>query len=251
MTERHPLARDLLERLPAEGCPVCALVARAVDRHLVAYAVEGVNDLDIRAKLRASRGYCNRHAHRFWEEVRHQFGAALIYQDVVINLIRALEAADPTAASPLERLMTTLGAPRSRAAADAAALAPQAACPACDAEADAERRTIAALLRELRAPDFLAAYGASDGLCLPHFRRALAEARRDEQITALVQTQLAAWRALHAGLSEYIRLQDYRFRDEPRGDEQRAPARAIDAIAGAKGRANGRRGGTGGSGAGA
>jgi hypothetical protein len=236
MSERQPLARDLMELLPAEGCPVCALVGRAVDRHLVAYAVEGVNDLEIRARLRASRGYCNRHAHRFWEAVRHPFGAALIYQDVIINLIRALEAADPTAASPLERLMTTLGAPRSRAAADAAALAPQAACPACAAEADAERRTVAALLRELREADFLAAYQASDGLCLSHFRRALAEARRDEQLTALVQTQLVAWRALHADLTEYIRLQDYRFRDEPRGDEQRAPARAIDAVAGAKGR---------------
>jgi hypothetical protein len=235
MSPRHPLAHDLLELLPAEGCPVCALVGRAVARHLVAYAAEGVNDLDVRARLRASRGYCTRHAHQFWEEVRYRLGVAMIYQDVVINLIRALEAADPTAASALERLMTSLGAPRARAAADAAALAPQAACPACDAAADAKRRVTAALLRELREPAVAAAYRASDGLCLPHFRRALAEARHDEQITALVQTQLAAWRALHAGLSEYIRLQDYRFRDQPRGDEQRAPGRAIAAIAGAQG----------------
>lgn len=233
-SDHHPLYHDLLERLQAEGCPVCALTLRAVGRHLRAYVVEGVNDLDIRARLRASRGYCNRHAHQFWGEIRHQLGVAMIYQDVVINLIRALEAADPTAAGPLERLMSSLGAPRSRAAADAAALAPQAACPACEAEADAERRILSTLLRALPEAEFGAAYRASGGLCLAHFRRALAAARRDEQITALVQTQLAAWRALHAALGEYIRLQDYRFRDEERGEEQRAPWRAILAIAGAE-----------------
>ena len=85
--------------------------------------------------------------------------------------------------------------------------------------------------------DIQAAYAAGPGLCLPHFRRALAGARHDAQITALVQTQLRVWRALHADLTEYIRLQDYRFRDEPRGPEQRAPGQAIETIAGAPGAA--------------
>ncbi|MCC6627079.1 MAG: hypothetical protein IT340_06715 [Chloroflexi bacterium] len=237
MTGRPPLARELLALQTGDDCPVCALVGRAVRGHLVAYAVEGVNDLAIRGRLRASRGYCARHATIFWQEVRHQLGVALIYQDVVINLIRALEAVDPTAASPLDRLMTSLGAPRARAAADADALAPQATCPACDAEADAERRVTAELLHQLRLTDFLAAYDAGPGLCLPHFRRALADARHNEQITALVQTQLRVWRALHADLTEYIRLQDYRFRDEPRGPEQVAPGQAIESIAGAPGAA--------------
>jgi hypothetical protein len=213
------------------------LVGRAVHRHLVAFAVEGVNDLAIRARLRASRGYCDRHARVFWQEVRHQLGVALIYQDVVINLLRELEAVDPTASTALDRLMTTLGAPRARAAADAAALAPKVPCPACTAEADAERLTIAELLDQLRQPDFAAAYRASDGVCLNHFRAALGEARHDEQISALVETQRAAWRTLHADLTEYIRLQDYRYRDEPRGDEQAAPGQAIEMIAGAAGAA--------------
>jgi hypothetical protein len=159
----------------------------------------------------------------------------MIYQDVIINLIRALQAADPTAATPLQRFMASLGAPRARAAADAAALAPQATCPACEAQADAERRAVSLLLRHLLDDQVAAAYGASTGLCLPHFIRVLAQARRDEQITLLVQTQLAAWQALHDALGEYIRLQDYRFRQEPRGAEQTAPRRAITTIAGEKG----------------
>jgi hypothetical protein len=235
MTERHPLYDDLLEQVRAGGCPLCALVERAVHRHLRAYAVEGVNDLQVRARLRASRGYCNRHAYQFWEDIHHQLGVAMIYQDVVINLIRDLRAADPTASSPLERLMTTLGAPRAQAAADARALQAHARCPACEAETDAERRYVSGLLRCLRDAAFRDAFQRSAGLCLPHFRHTLAQARHDEQITALVQTQMAAWEALHAALGEYIRLQDYRFRDEPRGDEQQAPLRAIQMIAGADG----------------
>lgn len=231
MVDHHSFYHDLIELLPGDACALCVLVNRAIDRHLRAYVVEGVNDLDIRAKLRASRGYCHHHAHYFWRSVRHQLGAAMIYQDVVINLIRALEAADPTAGR-LERLMSSLGAPRARAAADAAALQPQASCPACDAAADAERRFIGALLKYLREEPFVAIYRQSSGLCLPHFSRTLAQARFDDQIAVLVQTQLTIWRDLHAALGEYIRLQDYRFRDEPRGEEQQAPRRAIRIVAG-------------------
>lgn len=227
-----PFIQDLVEAITAEGCPLCTLTQRAVHRHLQAYAVEGVNDLDVRAKLRASRGYCRRHAHQFWRDIRHQLGVAMIYQDVVINLIRALEAADPAAANSLQRFMSNLGAPRARARSDAAALQPQADCPACTAEHDAERRYGGVLLRQLREPDWADRYRASTGLCLPHFGRLLAGARHDEQIAILVETQLTAWRALHKALGEYIRLQDYRFQHEPRGDEQRSPHRAILAISG-------------------
>jgi hypothetical protein len=200
-----------------------------------AYAVEGVNDLQVRARLRASRGYCNRHAHQFWEDIHHQLGVAMIYQDVVINLLRDLRAADPAASSALDRLMTSLGAPRAQAAADAKALQATARCPACDAQSDAERRYTSGLLRCLRDESFREAFRAGAVVCLPHFRHLLAQARHDEQITTLVQTQLAAWETLHAALGEYIRLQDYRFRQEPRGEEQQAPFRSIQAIAGADG----------------
>lgn len=45
---------------------------------------------------------------------------------------------------------------------------------------------------------------------------------------------LDRWREIVADLDEYIRKNDYRFRDEPRGDEQRAPWRAVAAAAGAR-----------------
>jgi hypothetical protein len=39
------------------------------------------------------------------------------------------------------------------------------------------------------------------------------------------------WRSIVADLDEYIRKNDYRFRDEPRGPEQRSPWRAASAAA--------------------
>ena len=49
------------------------------------------------------------------------------------------------------------------------------------------------------------------------------------------QATLTHWRALLQDLDEYIRKKDYRFRDEPRGPEQRSPWRAVAAVAGGPG----------------
>jgi hypothetical protein len=232
MTRPRTLQHDLLEALATGGCPLCTLTGRAVSRHLHAVANEGVNDIDLRARLRASRGFCNRHAYQFWEEVKHPLGVAMIYQDVVINLARALEATEPGAASAIDRVRAALGAPRARAAAETAALAPSAPCPACEVQRDAERRWRGVLLRALRDAAFVATYEGGDGLCLPHLTDTLAHAHADEVLDTLTRTQIAAWKALHGDLTEFIRLHDYRFRDEPRGAEQRAPRRALEAVAG-------------------
>jgi len=42
-------------------------------------------------------------------------------------------------------------------------------------------------------------------------------------------------RDIVADLDEYIRKNDYRFRGEPRGEEQRSPWRAVAMVAGARG----------------
>jgi hypothetical protein len=59
-------------------------------------------------------------------------------------------------------------------------------------------------------------------LCHPHLRGAS-------------PATLDHWRALVRDLDDYIRKNDYRFRDEPRGPEQRSPWRAVAAVAGAPG----------------
>jgi hypothetical protein len=49
----------------------------------------------------------------------------------------------------------------------------------------------------------------------------------------LVEVQQAVWQRLRADLQEFIRKNDYRFKNEGSGPEDDAWLRAIEAVAGA------------------
>ncbi|HEV8633003.1 MAG TPA: hypothetical protein VG370_02000 [Chloroflexota bacterium] len=63
--------------------------------------------------------------------------------------------------------------------------------------------------------------GHGDVLCRPHLLA----------LDATSAATMGHWRSIVADLDEYIRKNDYRFRDEPRGPEQRSPWRAASAAA--------------------
>jgi hypothetical protein len=63
--------------------------------------------------------------------------------------------------------------------------------------------------------------GRGDVLCRPHLLG----------LDVPSQASLDGWRSIVADLQEYLRKNDYRFRDEPRGPEQRSPWRAAAAAA--------------------
>jgi len=98
---------------------------------------------------------------------------------------------------------------------------------------EAEQGYLEALREHLLGEEgLLALYAASDGLCLPHFRQALAGLDDPAVFGALVESQRAIWDRLDRKLSEAIRKADYRFSHEPVGDEAGAWVRAIAALAG-------------------
>jgi len=70
-------------------------------------------------------------------------------------------------------------------------------------------------------------------LCLPHLCAALGSTRRRERVQALANTALAQFNTLEEELSELIRKSDYRFRDEPRGQEATSWTRTARLLAGA------------------
>jgi hypothetical protein len=122
----------------------------------------------------------------------------------------------------------------------AADLAPQAPCPVCVKVQTAEAYFLTALRQHFTGSDNLAsAYRTSDGLCLPHFRLALAQIADQETFTALVESQKAVWQRLSAELGEFIRKKDYRFQNENFGPEGDAWQRAIEAVVGAPPKAKG------------
>jgi hypothetical protein len=208
---------EVLEALARPGCAVCHLTLRAVGRFLQAMAYEQVNDLQVRAELRASRGFCTTHAHRWLREARSVLGTALIYEDALKAAMGELNDAQPRGA--LRSLLTPR--PTSSAATP---------CVACRAQQEAADRYVDALLEALDQ----AKLATSDGLCLPHTRRALERGgKRAEPLRARAQ---AVANEMIEHLREVIRKEDYRFRQEPRSDTDRqAPRRAIDWAAGLDG----------------
>jgi hypothetical protein len=182
-------------------------------------AYDQVNDIELRDELRAARGLCNVHAHRWLREVRSVLGTAIVYQDVLRSSLREL-ADIAVQRGPLWRAI--LGTPAAGVG----------NCPACRVQTQAEERYLTALLASVTADPSL--LDGSEGVCLKHARAA--QRRGGPGAERLVQQTRAAIQRLLEELSEVIRKEDYRFRDEPRTDAERtATSRAIARAAGADG----------------
>jgi hypothetical protein len=212
---------EVREALDQAGCPVCRLAMRSVGRWLASVAYEQINDIELRNELRAARGFCNAHAHRWLREVRSVLGTAIVYQDLLTAALRELDRANAQRGS---RWRTILGAQ----AADIGVRD----CPACRAQTEAEERYLTALLAAVAAEPHL--LDGSEGMCLGHTRAA--QRRGGPGAARLVQQTRAAIKRLLNDLGEVVRKEDYRFRHEPRTNAERtATSRAVALAAGAEG----------------
>jgi hypothetical protein len=229
---------DLRDALAQPDCAVCRLTAESADRFLENLLWESVNDPSSRRRIRQAGGFCHQHA---WMLVRTSasLGVAIITRDVLSSGLKTIEGAafQPASAWSLRRVRAALdsGQPAAATSELVARLEPQAVCPACAWVEKMESVYLGSLLDNLLGEDgLLAAYQSSDGLCLPHFRRALARVRREAVFEALVNAQQIIWERLIGHLSEFIRKSDHRFQGEPWGEERDAWLRAVAALAGAR-----------------
>ncbi len=198
---------DILEAFAAEGCPVCSLVERDTRRALDALMYESVNDPKTRERIRRARGFCARHVEMLIENPS-VLGLAIIGADLVGEAMARLE----------ERPARWKQAP-----------AP--ACPACERARQWETDTLTTLAAAAGNADLRAGYAASGGLCLPHLDRVLHLAAPADRAW-IAETERQILDALRAHLREVIRKSDYRFQDEPAGEEAGSWRRALWKLAG-------------------
>lgn len=230
---------ELFLALRRPGCPICRLTEGAVTRHLETTSYENVTDVETRAGLRATQGWCASHA-RQWLDQHDALGTALIYKDILDNVRRtllaaALPAPDAEPEALLTRLRERMGKANSARPGShlAEALEPQGGCPACAIAREAERMLVGTFADTLAAGAFLAAYRQHPtGICLPHLRAVLRISPDPALVAALVETHTAILERITADLAEVSRKHDYRFRDEPRGAEFDAVAQAVEHTAG-------------------
>jgi len=214
---------DLLEACAQPGCPVCRLSLRAAQRYLDSILYEFANDPGVRDGIRQARGYCNEHAWWMAPDTVHQLGIGIIQQDIV-----------ETVSSMIETV------PNGRAARHSAQgllkhLHPTSECPVCAHRRTMEDIALSALLKYMDDPDLAAALENSSGLCLVHFSSALELVREADALKRLVDLQRRTLTALRDELAEFIRKNDYRFRDEGFGKEGDSWRRAIGIVSGEHG----------------
>ena len=229
---------NLREALSQPGCAVCRLKTNSADGFVESLLYEGVTDPDRRHTLRESQGYCHEHAWSL-ERTGASLGTAIIAQDLLQRAVAAVDDArfESEGAWSLRRLRDLiLRRPQEGANARLAdQLGPQAGCPACLWSGKMERLYLEDVLKYLPGEGgLLAEFEASDGLCLPHFRRALGLIRDEVVYEALTRAQMIVWERLIDDLGEFVRKNDHRFRHERMSTrEGDAWLRAISTLVGA------------------
>ncbi len=242
-------AFNLLDAMRQPGCPICRLVSKMVFSYLDGISYENVNDPGVREELQRSLGYCAVHGQQ-WLGMRDALGTAIIYKGVLESVLRTLQArVAPTSeatrggsavgatgeSSLIDRLQSFLGSAGSENNGTelgrtlARELEASAPCPVCEYTVKLEESMAGAFAKGLAHPSFIQAYRHHNmGLCLPHFRQVLRLVSAPDLLHAAVQVQKACLTRTCAELAEVIRKNDYRYVDEPRGEEFQAPARSVE-----------------------
>jgi hypothetical protein len=213
----------LADTLEHGGCPLCRLRIESSERYLKALLWEGVNDVGLRARLAAGRGYCRAHHHDILKADRAQsggsLGAAILFGAV--------------ARARLEELRD-LPLRRTRGAREALRAARQPAeCPVCHHVDRAERMALDRLLVRLTDPAWRQRVASAE-LCLDDLLGLWAAAveTRSAEWPEVAAGQLARIAALVARLDSYAHHSSQDRRHLLTDDERRAAGEAAAFLGG-------------------
>ncbi len=221
---------NLEDAYQEEGCPVCRIASENVRRYLEATNYDALGDPGIRASLTESAGFCGEHSEQ-WLSIAFVLGTATLYRDVLQRMMGELRNLRPNRGNLGGRLASVLGAQDGGSTRVDVGVA-RTPCPACELSQESERSLIRTLVSGLDDDAARARYEQSDGLCIPHLRMALGQARRPQSFSCLRDHALAREEILLRHLNEVIRKHDYRHREEPSGEEKGAATRTVRHVAG-------------------
>jgi hypothetical protein len=229
----------LKDALAQEGCALCGLREYYGRRYLSWFLHEQVNDVATRLKLAQSWGFCVYHAWLLqkleWERCHDGMATAILCEWLVERYCRILQPSLEESCLPKKRFWNQWRWWRSSHPAEPLlhAFAPEGICPTCISQQESEAYTLQVLTHHLAEDaSFQTLYKQAGGLCMPHFKAALASAEEEQAARVLVEVQLDTLGRLAAELSEYLRKHDYRSAHEPSGAEADAFIRATALLVG-------------------
>jgi hypothetical protein len=222
----------LLEAFDKQGCPVCRLMAEYSLSYLDALFYEQVNDVGVRRRLRASRGFCNWHAWQARSIASSALGVAIVANDLITEEMARLDGLlrGPTITPLQHGLRDKLSIKSIRAY--IRGWRQKEICPACQVILEHERYALEAILHGLHDEDFAPRFERSAPLCILHTARVVETQGRHPELRKLVERQRRKYAHLAGELDEFCRKHDYRFAREPWGAESDSWLRAIELLAG-------------------
>jgi len=231
-TEKSFTYFALLEAFDKEGCPVCRFMAEYSLRYLDTLIYEQVNDVDVRRKLRASRGFCNWHAWQARHIASSALGVAIMAKDLISEEMTRLDELLPgVMTTDLQHPVQQRIAPKSLRA-FIRGWQHREVCPACQVILEHERHALETILNFLHDGDFARRFERSPLLCILHITRVVETQGRHPGLRRLIALQRHKYADLVGELDEFCRKYDYRFAHESWGAESDARLRATELLAG-------------------
>ncbi len=216
-----PIVIDILIALDKSGCPICRVRTEWINRFYYWLLTQNYYAETMVLALMESGGLCRRHAQRLLDRpVVYQ--TSVMYQYLVNDAINKLAALADRARNESRKSKRKPKRFQSK---------PTGECPACVEERWVEESAAHALAHVLDDDTALEQYRKGDALCLSHFHSAI-EFASPRVAAALAEIEIAKLETLVRDFKEYFRKVDYRFADEPKGEEQTAWRRAIERMMG-------------------
>jgi hypothetical protein len=224
-----------------EGCPVCTVVLEYLDHIIDNWEYEGFSEVAYRYELINSRGFCPLHTEQLVQR-GNSFRLGLIYNEILTDVEHALEQeysklTGATSNAPKQRtsFKKLWNRQFQRTGETSTTARPRYdLCPFCQARSNIEQRVISTLVQQLQFEDMRQLLSQSTGLCLVHLEQARHEAEGTDPTVAdhILACQLTCIRRVLEELRELVRKHDYRFSDEPRGNEMLSWRRGAQLCAG-------------------
>lgn len=236
--EKHTAYYELVDKLAESGCVICRLTLHAVQQFIDSLVYEYANKPPTHKRVRQARGFCNLHAWQLGDQRGAVTDLAILGRTALKSSLEVLQSmAEPTSESPAGAIQQLRAALRSNSGRPdveriAQALEPTAECPICQVRHEAEMGALDTLFKYIDEPEIIDHLPQAGGLCWPHVRLALRRPVDQARLHSLLRLQRQAGEQLLAELDEFIRKQDYRFKDEGIGSEGDSWRRALGQIAG-------------------
>ena len=242
--ERSRDSNSLRTACGHEGCPVCTVVLEHLERSIDNWEYDGFSDVAHRYELINSRGFCPLHTWQLSQR-SNAFRLGLIYNEILTDVEQKLEndyqklVAAEGSVTKRESLLKRWQRKWFRRGDEISRnVNPRFdRCHFCRTRSNVEQRVVSTLVQHLRTEEMRQLLSQSTGLCLVHLEQARHQAEIAEPTISrhILACQLICTRRVLEEVRELVRKHDYRFSDEPQGNEMTSWRRGAQLCAGNSG----------------